>query len=65
MSGFGVRAIETDVVLFPVGEKSKEKVIKTEETVSETVTVKHENNKLKLRFARLRKSIKKRGLGIL
>ena len=65
MNSFSVRAIETDAVLFPVGEKSKEKIVKAEESNRETAVAEKSANKSKIRFTRLRRSIKKRGLGIL
>ena len=59
-----VRAVEKEAVLFSVG-KSKETIIAVEEKAGEIVIGDKKENRLKARFTRLRKSVKKRGLGIL
>ena len=62
-----VEAFETDAVIFPMKFDQNEKDTVLSEKTSEQIVVEDETNKinLSLRFARLKKSLRKRSVSIL
>lgn len=65
MNEVDVQVYETDVVLFPVGSPKEENLAEETESKSEAVEGKGNENSIKSKFARLKKSMRKRALGIL
>lgn len=67
MSDMDVQVLETDVVLFPVGSSKENELSLTEETEINSEAAENKNNEssLKSKFARLKRSMRKRALGIL
>lgn len=67
MNKIDVQVFETDVVLFPVGSSKENELSLAEETEINSEAAENKNNEsgLKSKFARLKRSMRKRALGIL
>ena len=65
MNEMDVQVFETEVVLFPVGSSKEEILVEETENRTETGENAKGENGIKSKFARLKRSMRKRALGIL